>query len=71
MLTVNQTVTFNSQLVRGNGAWKIMKIWNDGQVWLAKFGKKGQLLTPNQDNQMNVSMVTLLKAIEVGTAKVN
>lgn len=69
-IQTGQTINFTSQYIRGNGSWKVMKIWNDGQVWLARLGKKGQLLTPNTDNQMNVTMATISEAVTVGTAKV-
>jgi len=68
-MRVNDKITFNSQYVRGQGTWQVMKIWNDGQVWLAKLGKKGQLLTPNADNQMNVPTTIISEALRIGTAK--
>lgn len=68
-MKVNDKITFNSQYVKGQGTWQVMKIWNDGQVWLAKLGKKGQLLTPNADNQMNVTLDIINQAIIIGTAK--
>jgi len=70
MITVSQKIQFNSQFVKAQGTWQVMKIWNDGQVWLAKLGKKGQLLTPNADNQMNVNIAIINEAITIGTATV-
>ena len=70
-MTSGTKITFNSLYVRGQGTWQVMKVWNDGQVWLAKLGKKGQLLTPNADNQMNVPVSVIDQAIAIGTAKIS
>jgi outer membrane usher protein FimD/PapC len=67
-MTIGQKITFSSQFVKAQGTWQVMKVWQDGRVWLAKLGKKGQLLTPNQDNQMNVPVTTISEALVIGTA---
>jgi len=69
MIAVNQKIQFTSQYIRGNGTWQVLKVWNDGQVWLAKLGKKGQMLTPNAENLMNVQMATINESLNIGTAK--
>ncbi len=45
--------------------WRALKV-NDDSVFFAKVGKDGQLLKPNANNMMTVSIETLNNGISLG-----
>ena len=71
MFPVNTVLEFtDTQYKKGNGKWRVMRVWNDGVCFLARLNDAGELLPCKPKNMLNLKDELIAMAIEVGTGKV-
>jgi hypothetical protein len=70
-MTAGTKIKFtNSQLIKANGEWQVMRVWQDGQIFLGRLNSKGELLSANAKNMINLYASHIEAAIQTGTAQI-